>query len=55
MSRDPRDHVRAIEELAGLGATHVVVHSPVPDQSRAIRFFGREVLPAVRGPRRRSG
>jgi F420-dependent hydroxymycolic acid dehydrogenase len=54
VSRDPRDHVRAIEELAGLGATHVVVHSPMPDQSKAVRFFGREVLPALRGPRRRS-
>lgn len=54
VSRDPRDHVRAIEELAGLGATHVVVHSPVSDQSKAIRFFGREVLPALRGPTRRS-
>jgi F420-dependent hydroxymycolic acid dehydrogenase len=53
VSRDPRDHARAIDELAGLGATHVVVHCPMPNQSKAIRFFGREVLPALRGPRRR--
>jgi F420-dependent hydroxymycolic acid dehydrogenase len=54
VSRDPRDHVRAVEELAGLGATHVVVHAPMRDQARAIRFFGSEVLPALRRPRRRS-
>jgi F420-dependent hydroxymycolic acid dehydrogenase len=48
VSSDPRAHVRAIEELGELGATHVVVHVPMPDQPRAIRFFGREVLPAFR-------
>jgi F420-dependent hydroxymycolic acid dehydrogenase len=48
VSRDPRAHVRAIEELGDLGATHVVVHVPTPDQSQVIDFFGREVLPALR-------
>ena len=48
VSRDPRAHVRAIQELGELGATHVVVHVPMPDQPKAIRFFGREVLPALR-------
>jgi TAT-translocated FGD2 family F420-dependent dehydrogenase len=48
VSRDPGAHVRAIEELGHLGATHVVVHVPMPDQSEAIGFFGREVLPALR-------
>ena len=55
VSRDPHDHVRAIEELADLGATHVVVHAPLPDQSKAISFFGREVLPALRASGRKAG
>ncbi|MDG6915640.1 MAG: TIGR03557 family F420-dependent LLM class oxidoreductase [Nitrososphaerota archaeon] len=48
VSAEPRDHARAIEELADLGATHVVVHSPVADQRRAMAFFGRRVLSALR-------
>jgi F420-dependent hydroxymycolic acid dehydrogenase len=48
VSSAPDAHVRAIEELGHLGATHVVVHAPVPDQSAVIDFFGREVLPALR-------
>jgi F420-dependent hydroxymycolic acid dehydrogenase len=48
VSPDPGAHVRAIRELGDLGATHVVVHAPMPDQSEAIGFFGREVLPALR-------
>lgn len=55
VSRDPLRHVRAIEELADLGATHVVIHCPMPNQSKAIRFFGREVLPALRASRRKAG
>jgi TAT-translocated FGD2 family F420-dependent dehydrogenase len=48
VSAEPRDHVRSIHELGELGATHVVVHCPVPDQLRAIQFFGKKVLPALR-------
>ncbi len=49
VSSDPRDHADAIKELGRLGATHVVVHAPVEDQSRAIDFYGRRVIPALRG------
>ena len=48
VSPDPRAHVRAIERLGDMGATHVVVHVPMPDQSKTIDFFGREVLPSLR-------
>jgi F420-dependent hydroxymycolic acid dehydrogenase len=48
VSTDPREHGEAIERLGELGATHVVVHVPTPDQSVAIEFFGREVLAAMR-------
>jgi F420-dependent hydroxymycolic acid dehydrogenase len=48
VSTDPRVHGDAIDNLAELGATHVVVHVPTPNQSEAIDFFGREVLPAMR-------
>jgi TAT-translocated FGD2 family F420-dependent dehydrogenase len=48
VSSDPTDHVRAIEELAATGVTHIFIHSPQPDQRRVIEFYGREVLPALR-------
>lgn len=54
VSRNCRDHEVAIRRLASLGATHVVVHVPTRNQSEAIGFFGREVLPALRGPGRAS-
>jgi alkanesulfonate monooxygenase SsuD/methylene tetrahydromethanopterin reductase-like flavin-dependent oxidoreductase (luciferase family) len=47
VSTDPEVHVEAIRELAALGATHVVVHVPTPNQRNVIDFFGREVLPVV--------
>jgi hypothetical protein len=50
ISRDPRAHVEAIEGLVRAGTTHVFVHSPQRDQRRFIEFYGREVLPALRGP-----
>ncbi len=48
VSADPDEHVAAIRELAALGATHVFVHSPQPDQRRLIDFYGGEVLPRLR-------
>jgi hypothetical protein len=38
-----------IREPFAAGASHVAVHSAQPDQERVIAFYGREVLPAVRG------
>lgn len=52
VSEDPRDHTKAIRELGELGATHAVVHCPVPDQRKAMAFFGRRVLPGLRARRR---
>jgi TAT-translocated FGD2 family F420-dependent dehydrogenase len=48
VSRDPAVHVAAIEELAALGATHVFIHSPQPDQRGVIDFYRRGVLPKLR-------
>ncbi len=48
VSPEASDHIDAIQNLADLGATHVVVHVPTPHQSRAIDFFGREVLPLLK-------
>ena len=48
VSTDPRVHMRAIEEIADLGATHVAVHVPMPNQAEVIDFFCRKVLPAMR-------
>jgi TAT-translocated FGD2 family F420-dependent dehydrogenase len=49
VSDDPDAHVAAIRELASLGTTHVFVHSPQPDQRKVIEFYGRRVIPALRG------
>jgi hypothetical protein len=38
-----------IRELAELGATDVFVHSGQSDQQRVIDFYGRQVLPKLRG------
>jgi TAT-translocated FGD2 family F420-dependent dehydrogenase len=48
LSADPEAHVAAIRELASLGATHVFIHSPQPDQGRVIDFYGELVLPRLR-------
>jgi TAT-translocated FGD2 family F420-dependent dehydrogenase len=42
---DPRKHAEALQKLIQAGATHVFVHSPEPDQMRAIQFYGQQVLP----------
>jgi TAT-translocated FGD2 family F420-dependent dehydrogenase len=46
---DPAPHVKAIEELFASGATIVNVHAGQNDQRRVIEFYGREVLPQLRG------
>ena len=48
VSGDPKVHRNAIQELGDLGATHVVVHIPAPDQPKVIDYFGREVLSGTR-------
>jgi len=42
---DPQKHAEAIQKLIQAGATHVFIHSPEPDQMRAIQFYGQQVLP----------
>ena len=49
VSPEPDDHIAAIDELVALGTTHVFVHSPQADQRRVIEFYGRDVLPTLRG------
>lgn len=49
VGRSPRTHIDAIEELADLGATHVVVHCASPNQRKVISFFGRKVLTRLLG------
>lgn len=49
VSPEPGPHIEAIRKLSGLGATHVVVHVATPRQSRAIDFFGKQVVPALKG------
>ncbi len=44
---DARRHVEAIEAYARAGYTHVCVHQVGPDQDGFLRFYEREVLPAV--------
>jgi alkanesulfonate monooxygenase SsuD/methylene tetrahydromethanopterin reductase-like flavin-dependent oxidoreductase (luciferase family) len=47
VSTDPRVHLDAIEELADLGATHVVIHVAMRNQREMIDFFGRRVIPVL--------
>ncbi len=49
VSEDPREHVSQIRRLFEAGATQVAIHSVQPDQERLIEFYGRHVLPALRG------
>ena len=48
ISKDPKVHRNAIQELGNLGATHVVVHIAAADQLKVIDYFGREVLSGMR-------
>jgi coenzyme F420-dependent glucose-6-phosphate dehydrogenase len=49
VSRDPQEHVQAIRSLADQGMSHVFIHAPQSDQLGVIRFYGEEVIPALRG------
>jgi len=43
---DPERHAQALQKLIQNGATHIFVHSPEPDQLRAIQFYGQLLLAA---------
>ena len=47
VSRNPKVHAEALRKCKAAGATHVFVHSPQPDQTAFIDFFGRQVLPLL--------
>ncbi len=49
VSTNPQYHIDAFRQLADKGATHIVVHVAMPNQSEVIDFFGKEVLPAMKG------
>lgn len=46
---DPEAHVKVLSELFKSGATGVHIHSGQRDQLRVIDFYGKEVLPRLRG------
>lgn len=49
VSTDPLAHVAAIRKLFDSGVSIVNVHSGQPDQQRVLEFYGKEVLPRLRG------
>jgi alkanesulfonate monooxygenase SsuD/methylene tetrahydromethanopterin reductase-like flavin-dependent oxidoreductase (luciferase family) len=49
VSTDPAAHVQAIEKLFASGVTIVNIHSGQPDQARVLDFFGKQVLPQLKG------
>lgn len=52
VSRDPAAHAEVIEKLFESGVTIVNIHSGQPDQQTVIDFYGREVIPKLRGSRK---
>ena len=48
VSTDPDEHVRAICHYLDLGFTHLVFHSPGPDQDLFLKTYGAEILPRLR-------
>ncbi len=49
VSTSPDVHVQAIKKLFDSGVTIVNIHSGQPDQQKVLEFYGKEVLPRVRG------
>ena len=46
---DPERHLAAIREFVDAGYTHVYIHQVGPDQQGFFDFYGRYVLPELRG------
>jgi alkanesulfonate monooxygenase SsuD/methylene tetrahydromethanopterin reductase-like flavin-dependent oxidoreductase (luciferase family) len=44
---DAETHIKAIEEAAAKGATHIVITTATPNQKEVIQFYGDKVLPAI--------
>jgi len=49
ISTDPAVHVKAIRKLFDSGVSIVNIHSGQPDQRKVLEFYGKEVLPRLRG------
>jgi TAT-translocated FGD2 family F420-dependent dehydrogenase len=49
VSNDPAVHIEAIQKLFASGATIVNIHSGQPDQLKVLEFYGKNVLPHVKG------
>jgi G6PDH family F420-dependent oxidoreductase len=49
VSTDPEVHAEAIRGLRDAGVREVYIHAAQPDQRRVIEFYGREVLPRLKG------
>ncbi len=54
ISVDPEVHAEAIRRLLDAGVSEVYINAAQPDQRRALEFYGREVLPRVRGMQARA-
>jgi coenzyme F420-dependent glucose-6-phosphate dehydrogenase len=48
VSDDPAEHVQRLQAYLDMGFTHLVFHFPGPDQDRALRLYGEQVLPLLR-------
>jgi coenzyme F420-dependent glucose-6-phosphate dehydrogenase len=48
VSSDPEEHVAKVQHYIDLGFTHLVFHSPTPDQGRFLKLYGEEILPRLR-------
>ena len=49
---DPERHAEAVRRFVDAGFDHVYVHQAGPDQEGCLRFYEREVLPALADLRR---
>lgn len=48
VSDDPDEHIERIAPYIELGFTHLVFHSPGPDQEHFLRLYAKEILPRLR-------
>jgi coenzyme F420-dependent glucose-6-phosphate dehydrogenase len=48
VSTDPDEHVEKIKLYLDLGFNHLVFHAPGPDQTKFLRLYSAEILPALR-------
>jgi F420-dependent hydroxymycolic acid dehydrogenase len=49
VSTDPAVHVKAINKLFDSGISIVNIHSGQPEQRKVLDFYGKEVLPRLKG------